>query len=314
MTANHRDSETSPGRFTEDAMRRAATQVTARLGIREQLSLLRLTNNAVFAAPEAGIVIRITRSHRLQTRAAKVAALGRWFAEIDAPTIQLATDVEQPVEVDGVWATIWTYLPPRPPPPDVTDLGQVLRAFHQLPTPPLPLPTWDPVGDARSRVADAEALPEPDRRFLLDWCDRLQAKVVELTRQQPPSLVHGDAHAGNLLRRADERIVLCDFDATCLGPWQVDLVAVPVGEARFGRPGTHTRLAASYGYDVTTDPAWPLLREARELKMVAAAVPLLASASRVAQEFTTRLRSIQQHDATVRWTPFAELTTGSGAT
>jgi hypothetical protein len=74
--------------------------------------------------------------------------------------------------------------------------------------------------------------------------------------------------------------VLCDFDPTCRGPWQVDLVAVAVGELRFGRAGAHKQLAAAYGYDVTTDPDWPLLREARELKMVAAAVPLLASTPR----------------------------------
>jgi hypothetical protein len=47
------------------------------------------------------------------------------------------------------------------------------------------------------------------------------------------------------------------------GPSQVDLVAVAVGEASFGRTGAHEQLAAAYGYDVTTDPAWPLLREAR---------------------------------------------------
>jgi hypothetical protein len=314
VTTNRPDPDDVSGRFTEDALRRTAGQIAARLGARGDLILLRLTNNAVFAAPQAGIVIRITRSYRLRARAAKVAALGRWFGEIDAPTIRLATDLEQPLKVDGLRATVWSYLPPRPPSPDVTDLGQVLRAFHQLGAPPLPLPTWDPVGDARTRLADAEALAEVDRQFLLDWCERLEDQLAELAQQQPPGLVHGDAHAGNLLRRADDQIVFCDFDATCLGPWQVDLVAVPVGETRFGRPGAHARLAAAYGYDVTTDSAWPLLREARELKMVVAAVPLLASGPGVAQEFTTRLRSIQQHDDTARWTPFADLTGVNGAT
>lgn len=299
------------GRFAEDAMRRAANQIAAQLGARGDLALLRLTNNAVFAVPDAGIVIRITRSRRLRARAAKGAMLGRWFDVIDAPAIRLAPGIEQPIEVEGLQATVWTYLPPRPPAPDVTDLGQALRAFHQLGMPPLPLPTWDPVGDARVRLTDAEALSDPDRRFLVEWCDRLEDQLAELARRQPPSLVHGDAHAGNLLRRSDDRIVFCDFDATCLGPWQVDLVAVPVGELRFGRPGVHARLAAAYGYDVTTDPAWPLLREARELKMVVAAVPLLASGQGVAQEFTTRLRSIQRHDDAARWTPFADLATGS---
>jgi hypothetical protein len=101
--------------------------------------------------------------------------------------------------------------------------------------------------------------------------------------------------------------VFCDFDATCVGPWQVDLVPAAVGEARFGRAGAHETLAAAYGYDVATDADWPLLREARELKMVAAAVPLLGSAPGVAEEFATRLGSVKDDDPDVRWTPFADL-------
>ena len=42
-------------------------------------------------------------------------------------------------------------------------------------------------------------------------------------------------------------------------------------------------------FDVTADPDWPTLREARELKMVAAAGPLLASTPGVADEFAVRL-------------------------
>ncbi|WP_432976688.1 phosphotransferase [Dactylosporangium sp. CA-233914] len=308
MTSNRADAGEQSGRFTEEAMRRTATEIAAQLGASGDLVLLRLTNNAVFAIPEAGIVIRVSRSHGLRARAAKVAALGGWFAEIDAPTIRLTPGIEQPLEVDHLLATVWTYVPPRPPTPGVTDLGHVLGAFHRLGTPPLLLPTWNPVDDARTRLADAEALAESDRRFLTDWCDRLEPQLDELRQQQPPGLVHGDAHAGNLLRHSDDQVVLCDFDATCLGPWQVDLVAVPVGEARFGRTGNHAQLAAAYGYDITTDPAWPLLREARELKMVVAAVPLLASGPGVAHEFATRLRSIQRHEQSTRWTPFADLT------
>jgi hypothetical protein len=65
-------------------------------------------------------------------------------------------------------------------------------------------------------------------------------------------------------------------------------------------------LTAAYGYDVTTDPGWSLLREARERKKVAAAVPLLASAPGVAQEFRVRLGSIVRGDTSARWTPFAD--------
>ena len=69
----------------------------------------------------------------------------------------------------------------------------------------------------------------------------------------------------------------------------------------------HQQLTRAYGYDVTTDPDWPLLRQARELKMVAAAVPLLSSGHGVAREFQLRLGSATSVDTQVRWTPFANI-------
>ncbi|MGC4867461.1 aminoglycoside phosphotransferase family protein [Micromonospora sp. DT53] len=296
------------GRFSEAAMTAAMRGIASALGVpADDAQLLRLTNNAVFALPRAGIVIRIARTHQLQDRVRKVVQLARWFAKIDAPTIRLARDVEQPIEVGDLVASVWQYVPPQPPTLTVEDLGTVLREFHALGAPSFPLPIWDPVGDARRRLADADGLSKPDRDFLVDWCDRLEPHVTTLIDRGTQTLIHGDAHAGNLLRETFGRIVLCDFDATCIGPWQVDLAAVAVGEARFGGSGRHRSLATAYGFDVTSDPLWPLLRQARELKMVAAAVPLLTTSAAVAAEFANRLNSLQEDSHANPWRPFADL-------
>ncbi|MEV5690936.1 phosphotransferase family protein [Micromonospora globbae] len=286
------------------AMREAADAVGVHPG---DARLLGLTNNAVFALPSAGMVIRIARSHRLTNRVYKVVELGRWFEQVDAPTIRLAPNVTQPVRAGTLLASIWSYIPPVAPAPTVEELGPVLREFHSLGPLPERLPAWDPVGDARSRLADAEELSDSDRQFLLDWCDRLEAPVAALQQRAGSGIIHGDAHVSNLLRNAAGRVVLCDFDATCLGPWQVDLVAVAVGEVRFGQRGAHATLAEAYGYDVTTDPDWPLLRDARELKMIAAAVPRLRSSAGVRAEFAARLHSVRENHQHARWKPFAEI-------
>lgn len=296
------------GRFTEPAMRETLDRIAQRLHVdATDAKLLRLTNNAVFALPSAGLVVRITRTHRLHARVHKVAKLGAWFPTVDAPTIRLAEAVAQPIADGPLLATIWKYVRPNPPPPDATDLGSVLRVFHHLDLPPFELPRWDPIGDARTRISDAEALGDDDRAYLLAWCDRLQPRLDDFAASAKPRLLHGDAHEGNLLRDDDGRILLCDFDATCIGPFQVDLVPPPANEARFGPTGGHGKLAAAYGYDVTIDPAWRLLREARDLKMIAGGVPLLASAPGVADEFRLRLDSVRHGDATVRWTAFGDL-------
>ncbi|MGC5286934.1 aminoglycoside phosphotransferase family protein [Micromonospora sp. DT231] len=298
------------GRFSEAAMTAAMRHIASTLGVSaDGAQLLRLTNNAVFALPRAGIVIRIARTHQLQDRVRKVVRLARWFAEIDAATIRLARDVEQPIEVGDLVASVWQYLPPQPPTLTAEDLGTVLREFHALGVPPFPLPIWDPIGDARRRLADADGLSKPERDFLVDWCDRLEPQVTTLIEGGTQTLIHGDAHAGNLLRDTSGRTVLCDFDATCIGPWQVDLAAVAVGEARFGGTGGHRALATTYGFDVTSDPSWPLLRQARELKMIAAAVPLLTTSTAVAAEFVNRLNSVQKGSHAQPWRPFADLVT-----
>ncbi|MGV9978514.1 aminoglycoside phosphotransferase family protein [Micromonospora wenchangensis] len=297
------------GRFSEQAMMEAMREVAASLGVSsEDAQLLRLTNNAVFALPRSGLVIRIARTHRLRDRVTKVVRLAHWFADIDAPTIRLAPGVEQPVEVGTLAASVWEYLPPGSPTPTLEDLGHVLREFHSLGLPPFPLPTWDPVADARKRLADADGLNRTDRDFLVRWCERLEPQLTALNQRAEQGLIHGDAHLSNLLKEPSGRTVMCDFDATCVGPWRVDLAAVAVGAHRFGRTGAHEALAAAYGHDVTSDPGWPLLREARELKMIVAAVPLLAASEQVAAEFDRRLRSVREDNHRPRWTPFAGLT------
>ncbi|MFI9639413.1 phosphotransferase [Micromonospora sp. NPDC051925] len=298
------------GRFSEGVMREAMREIAVGLGVpSEDAQLLRLTNNAVFALPSSGIVIRIARTHQLRGRVVKVVRLAHWFADIDGPTIRLAPGVEQPVEVGTLAASVWEYLLAGSPTPTVEDLGRVLREFHSLGLPPFPLPAWDPVADARRRLADADGLGESDRDFLVQWCDRLEPQLVALRQRTEQRLIHGDAHVSNLLSGPSGRTVLCDFDATCVGPWQVDLVAVAVGERRFGRTGAHETLAAAYGQDVASDPSWPLLREARELKMIVAAVPHLAGSEQVTAEFNRRLQSIREDDQGAGWTPFADLTT-----
>ncbi|WFE33945.1 aminoglycoside phosphotransferase family protein [Micromonospora sp. WMMD975] len=296
------------GRFSQEAMTKAMREITAGLGVpADDARLLHLTNNAVFALPSSSLVIRIARTHRLRDRVAKVVRLARWFAEIDAPTIRLAPEIEQPVEVGELVATVWTYVPPCQPAPTARDLGSALREFHALGTPPFALPEWDPVGDARRRLSDADGLSPADHDYLVAWCDRLEPQVAALNQRSKQVLVHGDAHVGNLLRGPMGRVTFCDFDATCIGPWQVDLAAVAVGAARFGTSEAHGQLAKAYGVDVISDEGWTVLREARELKMIIAAVPLLMTSQTLAEEFRRRLESIRTQAKEKAWKPFSEL-------
>jgi DNA-binding XRE family transcriptional regulator/tetratricopeptide (TPR) repeat protein len=297
------------GRFTEATMQAALHEICQEHGLSaDDATLLRLTNNAVFLLPRETMVVRIARTAALLPRVAKVARLAAWFERVGAPTIRLAPRYpRQPVSAGHSLATIWQYLPPTQTSPNADDLGTALRQFHALGVPPFELPAWDPVDDARRRLGDAEGLDDADRQYLLDWCDRLDPVVTEVVScRNDIGLIHGDAHVGNLLRTSAGEVVLCDFDATAVGPVLVDLAAVAVGDARFAR-SQYQQLHRAYGRDVTTDPSWPAFKEARELKMIVAAVPLLASGPGVREEFAVRLRSVREQDDAIRWTPFAQL-------
>lgn len=295
------------GQFSRAVMQQALSTLSAHLDVDAgDARLLHMANNAVYALPSCGLAVRITRSKSMRDRVVKVAALGEWFREVNAPAIRLAVGIDQPVEVDGLLATVWQWVPPHPDPVTVEDLGMVLRVWHALPVPSIGVPQWNPVAAARRRLHDADGLAAKDREFLVDWCQELDPLIRDLNQRHPQVLVHGDAHPRNLLREPDGRVVLCDFDSTSLGPALVDLAAVAAGQVRFGGEGLHARLADAYGVDVTEHPDWPVLKSARDLAFVAGGVPLLTSGGGVAEEFALRMHTMRTGDSSVTWTPYAD--------
>ncbi|QSB06046.1 aminoglycoside phosphotransferase family protein [Natronoglycomyces albus] len=270
-------------------------------------ALMHCSNNALFYLPAEGVVVRILRSRTMTDRPAKVARLGQWLNHLGetAPAIRLWPEVPQPVVVGDHYATIWFYESPSEPQPTASDLGRTLKRWHSLRPPSGLVPSWDPVTPARQRIADATRLTSSVKRYLIDWCDRLQPHVEELNRGHI-CLIHGDAHVGNLIRTRDGNVVLCDFDSTSMGPFQVDLAAAAAAATWFHDERTHRLLATAYGYEVTADPLWDLFRSTRELAFVVGGAPHLDNPA-IAEEFALRLESVQTGNNHTPWTPYADL-------
>ncbi|WP_051732531.1 phosphotransferase family protein [Kitasatospora phosalacinea] len=143
-----------------------------------------------------------------------------------------------------------------------------LRRLHRLPPPRAPLPALDPFVRLPDRI-DAAGLDEPHRR-------RLRARLAELRTAwrelalaaRDPRVVHGDAWSGNLAVTATTAHLL-DFERTALGPVEWDLTTTAVGHHTFGTvpPETYAAFCAAYGAHVTESPAYPLLRDLRELRL-----------------------------------------------
>lgn len=184
------------------------------------------------------------------------------------------------------------------------DLGDLLQTVHSLPSPAEPLPTWEPLGDIRRRMADAEVLAADDRDVLNRLVDELDRDLGGVRYVLPAGPIHGDAHLGNLIPTAAGP-VLCDFDSSATGPREIDLVPTAVGQRRFRRPrGIQDDLVSAYGFDVTGWSGWPVLRRLRELKLVTSALPVLASQPVIAERWRQRMRSLDDGDDRV-WTPYS---------
>lgn len=263
--------------------------------------LIRNVNNAVLRLAHHPVVVRLVTLPSYVPRAGLAVTAATLFAEHDVPAIRLLPGLAQPVRAGGHVATLWQAVPEVGPTPTGGDLAGMLRVVHRLPLPVGALPQWDPLSDFRNRLRDAGELEPRDRRFLDRRCDELQTALAQLQFPLPRAVVHGDAHLGNVIP-GPEGPVLCDFDSCCIGPPEWDLTPMAVSAVRFGRPAAHQAdLAAGYGFDVTDWHGFEVLRDIRDLKIVAGVFPGPGRGPRVAAEFRRRMASLRSGRLHDRW-------------
>lgn len=266
--------------------------------------LIRDYANLVYELPGERVVLRLAdastpgRFERLRTSV----RVTRWLAEQDFPAVR-PLDVRQPVAAEGFFVTFWHHERHVGPPPDPVALGAVLRRLHALPPVPFDLPTYDPFGSVRRAIDACRVLSDADRDWLLERCAALSEAYYErLEFALPYGLIHGDAHRGNLLRSRG-RLVLCDWDSVSAGPREIDLVPTLQG-VRFGLTERQRNgFSEAYGYDITTWPGYPVLRDMRELQTLTAVLRNAHRDQRAHDELRLRLESLRAGDDRP-WNPF----------
>lgn len=294
----------SDGRYTKPKLAMALAEVCAAAGLDPRgARLIRFVNNGVFRLREHPVIVRIVLAPSFSYRAINVVEAGNWLAEHDVPAVRLLPGIQQPVRAGEHLATLWEAVDESGAEPGGRDLAGLLRQVHSLPIPST-LPCWQPMEDVRRRLSDAEHLDPDDRYFLEQRCDDVEGRLAELSFPLPRSVVHGDAHLGNLIASPDG-VLLCDLDSLCVGPPEWDLTPMAVGRLRMGHPPErYEQLAAAYGFDVTEWPGFQVLRDLRELKITIGVLPILRSNPRVGGEFQRRLRSMRAGDTAARWAPY----------
>ena len=267
--------------------------------------LLHQRSNAVYLLPRDDIVVRLAPDTPLRRRRAQTCVeVTRWLAGQPDPIGLPPVLGEQPVIVAGAVATFWPQRPTTPA-PSLADLAVPLRHLHALSTPPLPVPRHQPLQRLVEAVDLDQRRPHPavavaDRAWLLDRAHTLIDTFTTTAFPLREGLVHADAHSENLVRDPDGRWLLIDWDGTCLGPRELDLLTgIP---DHFHEPeDDRRRFLTAYGYDILGWPGWTLLRDVTELHALGAYIRLAPSKPVAAAELHHRIRSLRTGDRSARW-------------
>ncbi|MFI2735403.1 phosphotransferase enzyme family protein [Streptomyces sp. NPDC018711] len=296
--------------FDAEAFHRALDGACRTAGVSaEGAELLHITVNAVFRLRSAPLVVRIAGPQLAVEDATRIVYLARWLEDQGLPTVRLAAlPVEQPViTADGLPATFWQYLPQHPgDQPSVSELAAPLRRIHALDPPPFPLPEWNPLRVARARLRRApDDIPPDDLAFLHGLADRLADELPRLPHALPRTVIHGDAHIGNMLRAPEGHAVLCDLDFMCLGPPEWDLAPELVGCLRYGRPwADYRRLVDAYGFDLRDWDGLPTLIRVHALNVLTVVLPMLRTHPSLRAEWRRRIGALRDGVRTGPWVSY----------
>lgn len=265
--------------------------------------LVRLFGTAVYYLPSAGAVVRIApdAAPGSFTRLATSIEITRWLAEFSFPTVEPLA-LEQPLRSDGCIVTFWKYLDQDGPTPAAADLGRLLRQFHELGLPPVPLPLYQPLTSMERSIRVSRAISDDERDWLLGHRHQLLQAYATLNFELPAGAIHADAWRDNLLRDHG-RVVLADWDTVSIGPRETDLI--PTLQApRFGLPlAERDAFIAAYGHDIQGWTGYPVLRDIRELSTLSALLRDGHDSLPARRELRVRIRSIRSGD-TEQWDSF----------
>jgi hypothetical protein len=265
--------------------------------------LLHIRGNAVYHLPHGQVIARLRAAPGAPSAVIEQFTIAvevtTWLRRLGFPATE-PLDLDQPVAVDGHVATFWRYVTViSDTERDLAALGRLIRRLHSIPAPDVSLSPASPLGSLRADLDGSEAITPAERQWLLDRADELEGRYQHTEWALGIGLVHGDAHAGNLLHTPDE-VVLCDWDSVSHGPRELDLVPTSMWY-RYGRPRTEwDTFCAAYGVNPDDLAGLPLLQKLRELQALAA-YARNATDHAFRNELARRITSLKAGDHSLAW-------------
>ncbi|MFG3348757.1 phosphotransferase family protein [Streptomyces sp. NPDC048018] len=292
----------APGGFDEFEMYQVLERACTKAGLDSRdARLLRGHTNAVLLLEKEQVVAKVARKGTDVESVARTVTFVRWLLDAGFPTVPLHP-CDQPLIVDGHAVTLWTYLPQPDHPVAAGQLAGPLKALHSLPSPPIALAEHDNIRAIRRSLAAITCLPAVALGFLEEEADRLEEALRDVRFSLAPGLIQGDPQHRNALHTTDGSAVLCDWDTVAQGQPEWDLVTVEVHCRRFGYGQAHYQaFADTYGWDVTRDIDYPVLRDIRELRMITTNARKVRHAPESLSEIQRRVEGLRKRDKQLTW-------------
>ena len=218
----------------------AAVRVAREQGLPgDDPEVLSSRGNVIVHLRPAPVVARVatltawTRSDPLRWLAREVAVAGYAAGQGGPAVAPTALADPGPHRMDGLAVSLWTWVPPSPARPQPAEVGEALARLHLAAAGfPGELPLLSPL---RALITEGLAALEREQAaapaVLAALRERHDAILAELDGVTGPVLVlHGDAHAGNLLpadgARPGPGWLWIDLEETCHGPRAFDLAVL----------------------------------------------------------------------------------------
>jgi phosphotransferase family enzyme len=286
--------------FTEAFTREILLKACREVGIKpSSVVLLRHQTNGVFFLEDEMLVAKVARPDYGIEHTRRIVETVRWLMRLDFPTAPLA-DFDQPIVTDGIAVTFWKYLA-QGRTVRAADIAAPLRRLHSLGRPPAAVPALDAIPAIWYSIANESILSKDEHEYLAARCTDLAAAAHELQYEEPSRLLHGDPQHANALWNIDHA-VLSDWDSLVIGPAEWDLVTIDVHCRRFNYPpDEYEEFCAGYGRDVRQWNGYRILRDMRELRMIATNARKSAPGSTSAAEVKRRITQLRQRNDEYVW-------------
>lgn len=253
----------------------AAVRVAREQGLpADDPEVLSSRGNALVHLRPAPVVARVatltawTRSEPFRWLAREVAVAGYAAANGGPVVAPTALAHPGPHRSDGLAVSLWTFVPPSPKRPEPAEVGAALARLHLAAAGFRgELPVLSPL---RALITDALAALERERLLEPGVLAALRDRHAEILAELdgvtgPERVLHGDAHAGNLLWSGCGWLWI-DLEETCRGPRDFDLAVLRQGLGTGGAAAALTGYAAVTGEPLPEPETIALFDRARVLE------------------------------------------------